>query len=76
MKKTVQSLDAFRANKLDTSLSSNILGGVCTGGGFMQSPKTGTAIFAWTSDDVDGDTTSYYGGSDGRMPVPPGGGQA
>ncbi|MEO5641774.1 MAG: hypothetical protein ABIQ40_01220 [Bacteroidia bacterium] len=74
MKKTVQSLDAFRSNKLGASFSSNVLGGECTGGGFMQSSRTGTAIFAWTSDDANGDTITYSGYSD-AMPVRGGGGQ-
>lgn len=74
MNKKVQSLDAFRANELDASFSSHVLGGECTGGGFMQSPRTGTTYFQWTSDDTNGDTTVYYGGSDAMRPAPGGGG--
>lgn len=73
--KKLQSLEAFRSNELNNSFASNVLGGECTGGGFMTSPRTGGTYFTWTSDDTSGDTTEYYGWGDAESrPKSPGGG--
>jgi hypothetical protein len=75
MKNKIESLESFKANGLSDSFASNVLGGECTGGGFMQSPKTGGTWFTWTADDTSGDTTTYTGWGDAIGVKPPSTGQ-